>query len=306
VEQESNKKMQRIQIDLNCDMGEWTTAPASVGGGAGAVPEGGDRTGAGANSLSAGLQASDRAIMPWISSASIACGGHAGDAVSIQQTVSLAIRCGVGIGAHPGYPDPGGFGRQVMAMTPAALRASLLEQIRAVQSAAAARGAPLRHVKPHGALYNQAASDPVLASLVAGVVHEAGPKLVLFGLPGSCLEQAAKEAGLAFACEVFADRGYRDDGSLVPRGLPGALLHDTKEMIERVLVMATEGWVKSVTGRRVPVRTDTVCIHGDNPAAPGFVRALAARLQQAGIRVRPFGDGNEGMVPDAGTQTPGS
>lgn len=259
-----------ISVDINCDMGEWSGKdfPAD-------------------EIYAAGAMTSDAAIMPYISSANMACGAHAGDAVSLEQTIRLAIKHGVAIGAHPGYPDRRGFGRVPIIMKPADLRESLWRQIEMVKTQATSLGATLRHVKPHGALYNSAAKDRRLARLIAGVVREVDDRLMLFGLPGSELEYASREAGLAFVCEVFADRAYLDDGSLVPRNQAGAILSDMGEMTDRVMTMATKAYVVAVSGTHIPVRADTICIHGDNPVAADFVKHLSLPMREAGIVVQP-------------------
>lgn len=253
--------MPALQIDLNCDMGEWLT----------------------------GKPGNDALIMPYISSANISCGMHAGDPLAIEKTICLALQHGVAVGAHPGYPDPEGFGRRAMDLASDQLRALLLYQIGALKGMTESLGGRLQHVKPHGALYNAAASDYKVAKLVALTIRDMDPSLVLFGLSGSAMEHAAAEAGIAFASEVFADRAYQDNGQLVPRSVPGAVLHDPDEMVSRVVRMVSDGLVLSASGREVPVDPGTICIHGDNPSAPAFVKQLYERLKAADILVRPFG-----------------
>jgi len=298
-------------IDINCDMGEWSGGDMP----AGETAVSGAMVCDAAMPIDAVLQTndtlesdaampiddllqtndtlesdaamqSDAAIMPFISSANIACGAHAGDLVSMEHTIGLAKRHGVSVGAHPGFPDRAGFGRVNMQMPAHVLRASLHEQIVTIRNIAKAMGVHIRHVKPHGALYNMAAADPELARLIATLVADIDNNLIIFGLPGSELELAAKGKGLPFAAEVFADRAYCDDGSLLPRGMPGAQLKDVEVMTRRVVTMITSGYVLSVSGRKIMVKPDTVCAHGDNPVAPAFLKHLANKLKEAGIRVR--------------------
>jgi 5-oxoprolinase (ATP-hydrolysing) subunit A len=259
-----------ISVDINCDMGEWSGSN---------MPD--------YEGCATGSKISDEAIMPYISSANIACGAHAGDAASLEQTIRLAMKHGVAIGAHPAYPDRRGFGRVPVIMEPAELSDSLCRQIEQVKSQVRSLGGTLRHVKPHGALYNSAVKDRRLARLIAGLVKEVDARLMLFGLPGSELAHASREAGLAFVCEVFADRAYMDDGSLVPRSQAGAVLSDIGEMTDRVVTMATQAYVVAVSGTHIPVRADTICIHGDNPVAADFVKHLSLRMHEAGIVVQP-------------------
>ena len=195
---------------------------------------------------------------------------------------------GVQVGAHPGLPDLQGFGRRRMAISPAEAEADVMYQIGALKAFCDAAGVPLHHVKPHGALYNMAAKDPALAEAIAGAVHDVDPSLVLYGLAGSCLIRAAEKAGLASASEVFADRTYQDDGSLTPRSQPGAVLTDDEAAISQVLRMIEAGTVISVSGKEVPVRADTVCIHGDSPKALDFARRIRKRLTAEGIEIISF------------------
>ena len=229
----------------------------------------------------------DDELLALVSSANIACGWHAGDARLMQATVASALARGVAIGAHPSYPDRDNFGRSEMALTPEQVRADLIYQIGALQALVQAAGGRLHHVKPHGALYNQAARDPVLASAVAGAVRAVDPGLALYGLAGSELLRAAEHAGLRGVAEVFADRGYRADGSLVPRSQPGALIDDTAEAVARTLRMVREGVVVAVTGETVPLRAETICLHGDGPHALAFARALRTALLDAGLQLHP-------------------
>ncbi len=250
-----------MYIDINCDLGE--TDPATGPG-------------------------NDEAVMPFISSASIACGFHAGDPLTIERTIRSAMRHGVSIGAHPGYPDRQNFGRKAMKMSHEELRAMILYQAGAVMAMAAAAGARMRHVKPHGALYNTAATDYELSVVIARAVRELDPSLILVGQSGSQMIRAARDTGLACASEVFADRAYNDDGTLVARSVEGAVLHDTEVMIRRVIRMIRERVVETISGKLIPIEAETVCIHGDNETAVDFVRKLAAALNAGGITVKPL------------------
>ncbi|MCE4553543.1 5-oxoprolinase subunit PxpA [Pelomonas cellulosilytica] len=228
----------------------------------------------------------DAALLALVSSANIACGWHAGDARLMQATIEAALVRGVAIGAHPSHPDRDNFGRSHMQLAPEAVRADVIYQVGALQALVRAAGGRLHHVKPHGALYNQAARDAALADAIAGAVCAVDPALALYGLAGSELLHAAERAGLRAVAEVFADRGYRADGSLVPRSEPGAFVDDVNEAVARTLRMVREGVVVAVTGETVPLRADTICLHGDGPHALAFARALHGALQGAGIQLR--------------------
>jgi UPF0271 protein len=228
----------------------------------------------------------DAALLALVSSANIACGWHAGDARLMLATVSAALERGVAIGAHPSYPDRDNFGRSEMQLSPDEVRADMLYQIGALDALVRAAGGRLHHVKPHGALYNQAARDATLADAIASAVLDVNPSLALYGLAGSELLRAAERAGLRAVSEVFADRGYRADGSLVPRSQPGAFVEQVDEAVARTLRMVREGVVVAVTGEIVPLRADTVCLHGDGPHALAFARAIQAGLAQAGVQIR--------------------
>ncbi|HEY0957089.1 MAG TPA: 5-oxoprolinase subunit PxpA [Roseateles sp.] len=227
----------------------------------------------------------DAELLALVSAANIACGWHAGDARLMQATVAAALARGVAVGAHPSYPDRDNFGRREMQLSPADLRADLIYQIGALDALVRAQGGRLHHVKPHGALYNQAARDPALADAVAAAVLDVNPGLAVYGLAGSELLRAAERAGLRAVSEVFADRGYRADGSLVPRGQPGAFIADVDEAVARTLRMVREGVVVAVGGETVPLLAQTICLHGDGPHALAFARALHAALIDAGVRV---------------------
>ncbi|HZZ57258.1 MAG TPA: 5-oxoprolinase subunit PxpA [Opitutaceae bacterium] len=228
----------------------------------------------------------DAAIFPCISSANIACGGHAGDERTMREAVRLALRHGVAVGAHPGYADRAGFGRVERSLSPAEVSRLVREQVGAIQRVAAEAGARVRHVKPHGALYNQAARDYALARAIADAVAESGAALVLFGLAGSELLRAGVDAGLKVASEVFADRRYQADGSLVPRSRGAeALAGSEDEAVAQALMMVREGAVRALTGERIAVRADTICLHGDSPQAANLAARLRREMEDAGVRV---------------------
>jgi UPF0271 protein len=232
----------------------------------------------------------DAELIPLVSSVNVACGAHAGDPETILATVALAATLDVAVGAHPGYPDLVGFGRRDLDMTAAELRASLVVQIGAVQAAARVARTAVRHVKPHGALYNRAARDPALATTIAQAVRDLDPSLVLVGLAGSASIGAGLAAGLAVAREGFADRRYELDGSLRSRRLAGALL-GPDEAAAQAIRIATDGVALAEDGSPVPVRADTICIHGDSPDAVAIARAVVAALADAGIEVAARDDG---------------
>jgi UPF0271 protein len=229
----------------------------------------------------------DAALMPLLSSANVACGAHAGNATIMRFTVELARAHDVAVGAHPGFADPANFGRREMSLAPAELERLVTRQINLLAGIAAACGVRVRHVKPHGALYNMAARDPVIATAIARATASVDSSLLLFGLAGSQLLLAGATAGLRTASEVFADRGYQPDGSLVPRHQPGALLEDPAVAAERVLGMIRDRCVTAIDGTRVPLAVDTICLHGDTPGAVAFATRLRAALLAAGISVTP-------------------
>lgn len=243
-----------MKIDLNCDLGE---------------------------SFGRYALGDDALIMPLITSANIACGFHAGDWLTMQATVRLAKRHGVAVGAHPGWPDLQGFGRREMSFSPEETEALTLCQIGALAAFAKAEGVELRHVKPHGALYNQSARERGLAEAVARAVKRFSAGLALVGLAGSRSVEAAQEMGLRVLNEGFPDRGYAPDGMLIPRGQPGALLSSVEEVAAHAVELARNGI--QFGGRRVQV--DTLCLHGDTVHAVGNARAVREALQSAGIEV---------------------
>jgi UPF0271 protein len=229
----------------------------------------------------------DVAILDHVSSANIACGFHAGDPVTMRGVVSTALAKGVKVGAHPGFQDLVGFGRRRMQVVPEEAYAIVVYQVGALAGFAAAAGGRLHHVKAHGALYNMAARDRALADAIAQAVHDVDPGLVMFGLAGSEMIGAARRLGLRCAAEVFGDRTYQEDGSLSPRNLPGAMIEDAEVAAAQVSRMATEGVVRSTSGKDVRVQADTLCIHGDQPGALAFVKRIRQELAAAGIEVSP-------------------
>lgn len=233
----------------------------------------------------------DAALLPLVTSANVACGAHAGDPLVMARTVALAARLGIAVGAHPGYPDRDGFGRRDLPLTAEELRASLLAQLGALEVVARAAGVTLRHVKPHGALYNAAARDPGLAQVVVGAVRAVDPGLVLVGLAGSALLEAGRAAGLAVAAEAFADRAYEADGSLRSRRQPDAVHHDPAVAAAQAVGIVRDGRVRAHDGSWVAVRADTLCIHGDSPGATAIAAAVRDALTAEGIAVRALAAG---------------
>ena len=230
----------------------------------------------------------DDQVIPLVTSVNIACGMHAGDPCVMRRTVAAAAAAGTSIGAHPGYPDLQGFGRRKMAILPAEAEADVMYQIGALKAFCEAAGVPLHHVKPHGALNNMAAKDPALAAAICRAVQAAAPGAVLLALSGSEMVKAAHAIGLPVASEVFADRGYKPDGTLVPRGTPGAMITDEDTAIARVLQMAKQGTVQADDGSTVALQADSVCVHGDGPKALAFVQKISAALPAAGVEIKAF------------------
>ena len=228
----------------------------------------------------------DAAIIPLLSSANIACGFHAGDAMTMHNTVALCLRHGVAIGAHPSLPDREGFGRRELPVTPEAAYAWTLYQLGALSAIANAQDARLRHLKPHGALYNIAARDRAIADAIAAATWDFDRDLRLVGLSGSALTAAGEAAGLRVAHEAFAERRYEADGRLTPRSQPDALIDSLEDALQQVRVLLREGVVIARTGERVALRMDTLCLHGDRPDAAAFARALRETLQAEGVRIR--------------------
>lgn len=247
------------QIDLNSDLGE----------GFGRWPAG-----------------EDAALLDQVSSANIACGFHAGDPTIMRATVAAALQRGVSLGAHPSTPDLQGFGRRTMAISPEEAYAITLYQVGALDAFARAAGARLRHVKPHGALYNMAARDTALAQAIAAAVRDYDAALMLYGLAGSELIAAAREVGLHAVSEAFADRSYLADGSLMPRTRPGSVIHDERQALAQVEALLTHGRVSCPGGGEAQVEADTLCVHGDSPQALALLVAIRAWLAAHGVAVR--------------------
>ncbi|EKY5005117.1 TPA: 5-oxoprolinase subunit PxpA [Citrobacter amalonaticus] len=229
--------------------------------------------------------ASDGELLTLVSSANIACGFHAGDAQTMLTSVREALKNGVAIGAHPSFPDRENFGRTAMTLPVETVYAQTLYQIGALAAIARAEGGVMRHVKPHGMLYNQAAKDPQLADAIAKAVYACDPALILVGLAGSELVRAGERYGLVTRQEVFADRGYQADGSLVPRTQPGALIEDEDQSLAQTLGMVETGRVKSITGEWTSVVAQTVCIHGDGEHALAFARRLRSAFEARRITI---------------------
>jgi UPF0271 protein len=250
-----------MQIDINCDMGESTT----------------DR-----------IIGDDAAIMPFISSANIACGFHGGSPSVMRDTILLAQQNGVAVGAHPSFPDLEGFGRREMDLPPRDVHAMVVYQVGAMKAMAGALGVRLHHVKPHGALYNMAARSQQLSEAIVQAVLDVDPSLVFYALSGSVTVSVARTRGLNCAEEVFADRGYEADGSLTPRSRAGALLPGADAALRQVLGMVRDGVVTSTDNRKVNLMADTVCIHGDGDHALDIARTLQVGLRSAGITITPY------------------
>jgi UPF0271 protein len=228
---------------------------------------------------------SDPALIPLVSSVNVACGAHAGDTDTMRRAVELAARHGVAVGAHPGFPDREGFGRRDPGLSDAELRASLRDQLRALDDVARSVGVPLGHVKPHGALYNRAASDAPLARTVAEVALETLGPLILVGLAGSELVHEGRAVGLPVAAEAFADRAYEADGSLRARALPGAVHAEPATVASQAVAIARDGRIPLDSGGHLDVDAETLCLHGDTPGVVGHAMAVRAALADAGIEV---------------------
>ena len=242
------------QTDLNCDMGEGMDTDAS--------------------------------IMPWISSANIACGYHAGNRETMKVTVALAMQYQVAVGAHPGFKDKANFGRTEQQLTENALFDLVTEQVYQLQTVCREAGCPLHHVKPHGALYNMAARDMVMSAVIARAVQSVDEKLVLYGLSGSFLIMEAAKLGLQTASEVFADRAYENNGSLRNRKYPDALIIKEKDCLQQVLQMILEGTVESIEGNTITLQADTICLHGDGINAAAFAKIIHLTLKEHHIDIQ--------------------
>ena len=251
-----------IRVDLNCDLGE---------------------------SFGAYTIGNDKEVIPLITSANVACGYHAGDALVMEKTVALCKEYGVSVGAHPGYPDLMGFGRRNLAANAKEVYAYTVYQIGALRAFLTGAGMKLAHVKPHGAMYNMAAKDAALADAICRAIRESTPEGEevprFLCLAGSEMIRAAERAGIPYTSEVFADRAYEDDGTLVARSKPGAVISDENVAIQRSVRMVKEGRVLSVNGKDISIRADSICVHGDNAHALEFVRQIRAALEAEGVAV---------------------
>ncbi|WP_071123910.1 LamB/YcsF family protein [Leptotrichia massiliensis] len=248
-----------FKVDLNCDLGE-SFGNYKIGG--------------------------DDKIIPLISSTNVACGFHAGDPVVMKKTIETAKKNNIGIGAHPGFLDLMGFGRREMKISIDEAKAYVLYQLGALGAFCKSEGVKLQHVKPHGALYNMAAKDYKLSRAICEAVAEFDNSLIILGLSGSETLKAAKDLNLKYASEVFADRAYEEDGSLVARSKEGAMIHDENEAIERVIKMIKEQKVISITRKEIPIKADSICVHGDGEKALLFVRRIREKLENEGIIVQ--------------------
>lgn len=250
-----------MRIDLNADLGEGF-GPWAMG--------------------------DDAAMLDIVTSASVACGGHAGDPGTMFATLKAAAARGVVIGAHPGYNDREGFGRRVIPMTAPEIGRMVAAQIGALAGVSALAGTALRHVKPHGALGNLAADDRAVADAIVAAVAAQPGALAVLAISGTELEFAARAAGVRVFSEIFADRAYLPNGRLVPRSRPGAVLHDAEEAATRLIGFLESGRMPVLDGGSIPLAADSVCIHGDSPGAVAMARAIRARLNAAGVALAPF------------------
>ncbi|MGC8999020.1 MAG: LamB/YcsF family protein [Candidatus Bathyarchaeia archaeon] len=251
----------RFQVDINCDLGE---------------------------SFGAFKVGNDAEIMPYITSANVACGFHAGEPLTMAQTIALAKKHGVAVGAHPGYPDLMGFGRREMQLTSEEAKSYIIYQIGALQAFAKVFGVNLQHVKPHGAMYNMALKDRELSRAIAEAIAKLDLDLIVFAPPKSALAEMAANTGLRVAYEFFADRAYNSDGSLVSRKMPGAIIEKPDKALKRALRAVKEGVVEAFDGTLVELgQVHTICVHGDTPTAVKLAEALKKGLVKAGIEVKP-------------------
>lgn len=249
------------KIDLNCDLGE---------------------------SFGAYKIGMDEEVIKYISSANVACGFHASDPVVMDKTVKSAKLNGIAVGAHPGFPDLMGFGRRNMNVSPSDAKAYVQYQVGALNAFCTANGVKLAHVKPHGALYNMAGKDYALSKAICEGIYEIDPNIILLGLSGSQMLKAAADTGLRCAKEVFADRAYEEDGSLVARTKPGAAITDENESLKRVIGMVKEGKVTAITGKEIPIEAQSICVHGDGVKALEFVKKIRQALTDEGIEIVPL------------------
>lgn len=249
----------RLTVDMNCDMGE---------------------------SFGSWIMGDDKAILPYISSANIACGFHAGDPGTMMKTIQMALKYHVNIGAHPGFQDTVGFGRREMHLSPREVYELVVYQIGALAACAKVQQATLHHVKPHGALYNMAARERDLAEAIAQAIYDTDPALILYGLSGSELITAGKNRGLKVYSEVFADRTYQQDGTLTPRFDEDALIQQDQQAIDQVIQMLKKGRVTSLQGTEVDIQADTICLHGDNSEAIHFAIKIHQALKEQNIAIQ--------------------
>ena len=250
------------QVDLNADVGELPDT-SSIG--------------------------DDPVLMRHITSANVACGFHAGGPSVMRATVALAREHGVAVGAHPGFPDLEGFGRRELDVSPRDVEDFVVYQVGALAAIAAAQGVRLQHVKPHGALFNMAVRDAALADAIARATATIDRSMILFGLPGSEIVAAGRRAGLRTACEAFADRAYRADGTLVSRQQAGAVIDDPDTVVARAVRMTREQTVEAVDGSLVTLTVDSICVHGDTPGAANLAARIRSALTEAGIEIVPVG-----------------
>jgi len=249
-------------IDLNCDMGE---------------------------SYGTYVLGYDELAMPYVTSINVACGFHASDPGNMSKTVVLARKHSIAIGAHPGFPDLVGFGRRTMALTPDEVKNAVIYQIGALDAFCRATGVAMQHVKAHGALYNMAEKDLSIATAIAAAIQAVNPALYMLCLANSQMVVAAKQQGIPFVEEAFADRAYTDEGTLVSRKVAGSVVHDITQVVTRVVRMVKDHSVISITGKEVPIEAQTICVHGDTPGAVDMVKALRKALDKEDIKLQAFG-----------------
>lgn len=247
-----------FRVDLNCDLGE-SFGSYTIG--------------------------NDDQVIPLITSANVACGYHASDPVVMDQTLSMAKEAGIRIGAHPGFPDLMGFGRRNLSVSPTEAKAYVLYQLGALDAFCRVHGMKMQHVKPHGAFYNMAAKDYELSRAICEGIREFDPQLIVLALSGGELARAAEDMGLRTALEVFADRAYEEDGSLVNRRREGAMITDEDQAVARVVRMVKEKKVTAVTGKDIPIQADSVCVHGDGAKALAFVEKIRRALTEEGVEI---------------------
>ncbi|MGI6064014.1 LamB/YcsF family protein [Blautia sp.] len=247
-----------FRVDLNCDLGE-SFGSYTIG--------------------------NDDQVIPLITSANVACGYHASDPVVMDQTLSMAKEAGIRIGAHPGFPDLMGFGRRNLSVSPTEAKAYVLYQLGALDAFCRVHGMKMQHVKPHGAFYNMAAKDYELSRAICEGIREFDPQLIVLALSGGELARAARDMGLRTALEVFADRAYEEDGSLVNRRREGAMITDENLAVARVVRMVKEKKVTAVTGKDIPIQADSVCVHGDGAKALAFVEKIRRALTEEGVEI---------------------